>query len=57
MGGTAYNYPMAIGWAMKMEQFAILNLNADMQKTAFGIDLAPFAKFDKELGGDRQIKE
>lgn len=57
MGGTAYSYPMAISWALKMEQFAILNLNADKQQKDFNIDLSKFEKTDNELGGDRTIKD
>merc|ERR1712097_240295 len=55
MGGTAYNYPMAIGWALKMEQFAIVKLNADLQKKEFNIDLSRYEPIDKELaGGDKK---
>jgi len=48
---------MGVGWALIMEQKAILNLNADLTQKEFNLDLSKFEKVDADLAGAEEKKE
>lgn len=51
MGGTSYNYPKAISWALQMEQKAIKRVHDQVAIDEHKLDMDKFKEYDKWLGG------